>query len=132
MANKQNLVVTQKRNVTKINFNNESAAYVLGITGSAFDAIGGADGVPYIAGVTSNTASITKLIWSVNGATSGFVLTWGPAGASGATAMGIFGSNGEFLFEKMSLRNNAVDPNGTLIITPQTTVIGTLIIEFGL
>ena len=132
MAIKQNLVVTQKRNVTKINFNGETAPYVLGITGSAFDAIGGADGAPFVSGITNGTATISKLIWSVNGATSGFILTWGPTGPTGATAMSIYGSNGEFLFEKMALHNDAIQPNGTLVISPQTSVIGTLIIEFGL
>lgn len=130
MATKQNLVTTQRRFVAKVNFGNESAGLSFGITGSAFDAIGGADGQPFVKSITANTANLSKVIWTSNGSTFGYNLKWGPNTANGATAMSVFGTNGEFLFERMTVRNDAGTPDGFFHVIPTATVSGTVILEF--
>lgn len=130
MATKQNLVTTQRRHVAKINFNSESSAYTFGLTGSAFDAIGGADGVPFIAGITAQTPSLSRVVWTANGATFGYHLKFGPDTSSGTTAMSVFGTNGEFAFERMTIKNDATTPNGIFHVKPTATVTGTVILEF--
>lgn len=128
MASKQDLVVTQKRYVTKIQFNNESAAFNLGIAGSAFDAIGGVTGEIMVRGITNNTAALSSIIWNASGATFGYHLAW--AGGTGATAMSLFGPYGNITLERATLKNNAVSPTGILTITPTGTLTGTVILEF--
>jgi hypothetical protein len=128
MASKQDLVVTQKRYVTKIQFNNESAAFNLGITASAFDPIDGLTDGRMTRGITNNTAALSSMIWNASGATFGYHLTW--AGGTGATAMSLFGPNGNIALERATLKNNAVSPTGILTITPTGIVTGTVILEF--
>jgi len=130
MATKQNIVVTQRRHVAKINFANESATYTFGLTGSAFDAIGGANGAPFIAGITAATPSLSKVLWTANGATFGYHLKFGPDTSNGITAMSLYGANGEFSFERLTIKNNAPVPDGNFLIIPTATVTGTVILEF--
>ena len=130
MASNQNLVVTSRRLVRKIDFNNESASYTFGITGSAFNQSGLVADAVFTDGITNGSATISKIIWTANGSTSGYNCRWGPASAAGATAMMALGVNGELLFEKMTIHNNATTPDGTFVITPTATVTGTVIVEF--
>lgn len=139
MAVKQNLVVTQKRVVTKLSFNNESGSYSLGLTGSCFDALAGVTnesypaGLPsalsnsFVAGITFSSAAISRILWTSTVAGVGYNLTW--AGSQGATAIMLYGQNGEYNFEKLTLRNNATAPTGILTVTPTATTTGTLILE---
>jgi hypothetical protein len=126
MASKQDLVVTQKRYVTKIQFNADTAAFNLGITGSAFDAIGGVTGESMVRGITNNTAALSSIIW--NASANGYNLTW--AGSPGMTAMMLFGLNGDIALERTTLKNNASTPTGILTITPTGALTGTVILEF--
>ena len=128
MSSRQDLVTTQRRYVTKVNFFAESTAVSFGITGTAFDAIGGADGQPFVSGITANRATLSKVLWTANA--NGYTLKWGPDTASGATAIALYGTNGEFAFERCTLRNNAGTPDGTFHIKPTGTVTGTVIMEF--
>ena len=130
MAIKQDLVKTQKRYVTKVDFSSESALYELGVTGSAFDGIGGITGERFVAGMTNNTAALSRITWtlSTGGSTGGLNLTW--AGAPGATAMRLYGTNGEMNLERTTLKNNATAPTGILNITPTGTLSGTVLLEF--
>lgn len=129
MASRQDLVVTQKRAVTKLVFNAETAAYSLGVTGSLFDGIGGITGERFVAGITNNTAALSRILWSNNVATQGYNLTW--AGNPGGTAYVAYGTDGELNFEKFTINNNATNPTGILTITPiGGTVTGTVILEF--
>jgi hypothetical protein len=139
MASRQDIVVTQKRVVTKLNFSAESGAFSLGLTGSLFDALAGLtnntypSGLPaslsnsFVAGITNNTAAISRIVWTSNSGTVGYNLTW--AGSAGATAIVLYGNDGEHNFEKYTLRNNATGPTGILTITPTGTITGTLILE---
>jgi len=124
MATRHDLVVTQKRLVTRVNFQNESGAFTLGVTASAFDAIGGLTGPRFVAGITNDTAAISRITWSVSG---GLALTW--AGAPGATAMWLY-NTGEMNLERTTLKNNATAPTGILTITPTATVTGSVLLEF--
>ena len=45
------------------------------------------------------------------------------------TAMVLYGHNGEYNFEKFTLKNNAAAPTGILTITPTASATGTLILE---
>lgn len=129
MPVRQDLVVTNKRSVVKLDFNNESGTYVLGVTGSLFDPIGGLTGAQFVSGITSNTAAISKIIWSSSSSTVGYNLIWD--GATGATmAFRVYGSDGELNFEKFTLNNNAITPTGKLNVIPSSAVTGTLILEF--
>jgi len=130
MATKQNLVTTQRRHVAKVNFVAESAGMSFGLTGSVFDAIGGADGVPFIAGITAQTPSLSRIIWTSNGSTFGYHLKFGPDNNSGMTAMSVFGTNGEFAFERMTVKNTAPTPDGFFHVKPTAVVTGTVILEF--
>lgn len=132
MPNTVDIVVTQRRIVKKIDFNNEAASQTFGITGSAFNQSGLAADLIFTNGITNSTASLSKVLWTVNGSTGGYNVRWGPSTAAGATAMMLLGANGEFLFEKMTLHNNAGTPDGTLIVTPTGTVTGTVILEIAL
>jgi len=125
---RQDLVTTQRRYVTKVNFIADATSTSFGVTGSAFDAIGGADGQPFVSGITANRATLSKVLWTANA--NGYALKWGPNTASGATAMYLYGNNGEFTFERCTLRNNAGTPDGTFHIVPTGTVTGTVIMEF--
>ena len=128
MSSKQDLVVTQKRYVTKIQFDNEVTAYSLGLTASAFDAIGGITGEKFVQGITNNTAALSSIMWNANLATGGYNLTW--AGVPGGTAMMLCGPHGDIRLERATIKNNATAPTGILTITPTATVTGTLILEF--
>jgi len=128
MPSRQDLVVTQKRAVTKLVFNNESAAYTHGVTGSLFDGIGGSTGEAFVRGITNNTAALSRIVWSCLGATAGYNLTW--AGTPGGTAYIAAGVDGDLSFERFTIKNNATNPTGILTITPTATVTGTLILEF--
>jgi hypothetical protein len=123
---KQDLVKTQKRYVTKVDFSSETAMYELGVTGSAFDGIGGITGERFVAGITNNTAALSRITWTLS--TGGLNLTW--AGAPGATAMRLYGTNGEMNLERTTLKNNATAPTGILNITPTGTLSGTVLLEF--
>jgi len=125
MASRQDLVKTQKRAVVKLGFNNESAAYNLGVTGSLFDPIGGTTGEAFVRGITNNTAALSRIIWTAS--TGGYNLTW--AGTAGATAFMAYGTDGVVDFERMTMINNATTPTGILTITPTTALTGTLILE---
>jgi hypothetical protein len=139
MASRQDLVVTQKRVVTKINFSAESGAFSLGLTASLFDALAGLtnntypSGLPsavsnsFVAGITNNTAAISRIVWTSSASTNGYNLTW--AGSPGMTAMVLYGNDGEYNFEKFTLKNNATAPTGILTITPTASTTGTLILE---
>lgn len=130
MAIKQNIVTSQRRHVAKIDFSAESASLTFGLTGSAFDAIGGSDGVPFIAGITAQTPALSRVLWTANGATFGYHLKFGPDDSNGATAMSIFGTNGEFSFERMTIKNKATTPDGVFHVKPTAVVTGTVILEF--
>lgn len=131
MAVKQDLVVTQKRLVTKIQFNGESTGLTFGITGSAFDNYGGLTGDLLVRGITNNTAAISRILWSAQSSTAGYSLQWNTTGgAAGVTAMTVYGTDGEHNFEKTTLRNNDPAPFGTFRITPNGIVTGTMILEF--
>jgi hypothetical protein len=142
MPARQNLVVTQKRSVVKLNWSAEAAGITLGVTGSLFDALAGMtnntypNGVPasltdpFVAGVTNNTAAISRVLWTSNSASAtpvGYNLIW--AGSVGATAIVLYGNDGEHNFEKYTLKNNATGPTGILTITPTASITGTLILE---
>ena len=126
MASKQDLVVTQKRYVTKIDFAAESTPFNLGITGSAFDPIGGVTGASMTRGITNNTAALSNITW--NASTGFYTLAW--AGGTTATATILGGLNGNIALERTTLKNNATTPTGILTITPSTTLTGTVILEF--
>lgn len=129
MAVKQDLVVTQKRLVTKIQFNGEATGITFGITGSAFDNYGGFTGDSLVRGITNNTAALSRILWTASA--NGYSLQWNTTGgAAGMTAMSLYGSDGEHNFEKQTLRNNDPAPFGTFRITPTGTVTGTVILEF--
>ena len=130
MPSTQNLVVTSRRIVKKIDFNNESTASTFGITGSAFNQSGLNADLVLTDSITGNSATIAKVLWTTNGSTAGYNLRWGPTTSAGATAMMALGVNGEFVFEKMTLKNNAGTPNGTFTVTPTAVVTGTVIVEF--
>jgi hypothetical protein len=130
MASNQNIVSMSRRIVRKIDFNNESGAFTFGITGAAFNQSGLAADAVFTNGITNGTATLSKIIWTTNGSTSGYNLRWGPASAAGATAMMAFGTDGELIFEKMTIHNSATTPDGTFVITPTATVTGTVIVEF--
>ena len=130
MASTQNVVVTNRRIVKKIDFNNESTAVSFGITGSAFNQYTSADELLLTNSITNDSATISKILWTTSGATNGYNLRWGPSTSSGATAMMAFGQNGEFLLERMTIYNNAGSPDGTFIITPTAVVTGTVLVEF--
>ena len=124
---KQDLVKTQKRYVTLLNFiDGESSTYELGVTGSAFDGIGGITGERFVAGITNNTAALSRITWTLS--TGGLNLTW--AGAPGATAMRLYGTNGEMNLERTTLKNNATQPTGILRVSPNTGISGTVLLEF--
>lgn len=124
----QNLVVTNRRLVKKVDFNNESVGVTFGITGSAFNSSGLAADLIFTDGITNSTAALSKVHWTASA--GGYVMNWDPNTSSGATAMALYGLNGEFLFEKMTVHNSAPTPNGLFRITPTTTVTGTVIVEF--
>lgn len=130
MASQQNLVVTARRIVKKIDFNNESTGLSFGITGSAFNQSGLASDLVLTDSITAGSATLSKVVWTANGNTSGYNFRWGPAAAAGATAMMALGVNGEFIFERMTIHNSAGTPDGTFFITPTATVTGTVIVEF--
>lgn len=148
-VSRQNLVVTQKRAVVKLNFTNDSpngntGTYALSVTGNLFDAFTGITSSTFptglsdvyankfTAGVTANTAAISRIIWTSNGTTNGYVLSWAglAPGSTGVTAIALVGNNGIYDFEKLTLRNNNPFPSGILAInTLGTTQTGTLILE---
>lgn len=124
------IVVNHRRLVKKIDFNNESTAATFGITGLAFNSSGLTADLIFTNSITNNTAALSKVHWTANGGTFGYVMRWDPNTDSGATAMAVYGPNGEFLFEKMTIHNTATAPNGVFRITPTATVTGTVIVEF--
>lgn len=139
MPARQNLVVTNKRSVVKLTWSGENGSFSLGVTGSLFDAAAGMttnaypSGLPasltdpFVAGVTNNTAAISRILWTSASSTTGYNLTW--AGSAGATAIVLYGNDGEHNFEKYTLKNNATGPTGILTITPTAAIVGTLILE---
>jgi hypothetical protein len=132
MATKQDLVVTQKRYMAKVQFNNESTGLTFGITGSAFDGIGGLTGERFILGITNNTAALSRISWTSNSSTGGYSLQWNTTnGAAGITAISVYGTDGERDFERVTIKNNDPSPFGTFRITPiAPTSSGTVIVEF--
>jgi hypothetical protein len=149
MASRQNLVVTQKRAVVLLNFSNESpngntGTYALSVTGNLFDAYTGLTSSTfptglsdvyanaYTKGVTATTAAISRVLWTSNGTTNGYVLTWAglAPGSTGVTAIALVGDTGEYEFDSVTLRNNNPFPSGIIAInTLGTTQTGTLILE---
>jgi|688.fasta_scaffold01681_19 hypothetical protein len=124
---KQDLVKTQKRYVTLLNFiDDESSTYELGVTGSAFDGIGGITGERFVAGITNNTAALSKITWQIG--PGSISLEW--AGSPGITAIQLYEDGGEINLERTTLKNNATQPTGILRVSPSTGISGTVLLEF--
>jgi hypothetical protein len=130
MPVKQDLVKTQKRYLTKLNFLGESSTYQLGVTGSAFTPTSPDNSYPnMVSGITNGTAAISRIIWTADpSATGGYTLVWD--GVTGSTAAFLYGANGDLVLDRVTLRNDAGSPTGKLNITPRGTVTGTVLIEF--
>jgi len=134
---KTDLVITKNRYVVSLNFNGAGQAFVIGLTNTAFDAIGGETGERIFAqsGITNNSAEITRILWSLSSINAAQLqLHWGQEGhAKGPTAFLCQGQVGDFNFERMAIKNTATGPSGTLVVSTSaggTPIPASILIEF--
>lgn len=132
---KTDLVITKNRYVALLNFSGAPQAFVLGLTNTAFDAIGGETGERIFAqsGITNNSAEITRIMYTTGGPSIGIRLHWGQQGhGSGLTAFMCQGQVGDFNFERMAIKNTATGPSGTLVVSSYggSPAQASLLIEF--
>jgi hypothetical protein len=162
----RDIVKTQKRCVKHITLSNYefdtplddviALAYRIGITGSSFDAIGGANGLPFISGITAGSPKISRVRWSWQNNTSSpsMALIFHDGQGSESedrllhppnetaysyqNAIVLNGTDGDFSFESFSIKNSATTPTGFLYLSdsrydgfiPVGTVTGTMTVEF--
>lgn len=129
MAERQDLVKTNKRLVTKIQYAGDATSFVIGLTGSAFDPIGGTTGERFVAGITNNTAAISRIIYNTSSLANAIVGTWNASSGATSTAFIVTGS-GTWDLERSTLNNNVQNPSGTLTVAPLGAISGSVIIEF--
>jgi len=95
----------------------DSAVGIIGITGSAFDPIGGSDGEKFVSSITGSTAKLSRISWSftpTNVVGLYFLDSqyYVPEPTDAGLSLVLCGQEGEFNFEKMTLGQNGflVDP----------------------
>jgi len=130
----KHITISQYRLISNLDASLKTNDTLIGVTGSAFDPIGGFYGPAFVAGITNGSAKLSRVSWNftpndVGQDVPSMTLMWQdnslgidllkalPTNNNGKyNAVVMSGSNGDFSVEKFTISNPSTTPSGYLYL----------------